>query len=120
MLSRFCFLDQLKKRYMKILIRYGVNIQIPIIRINNSHLWHKKYSLPSTKVLDFLACMLTSKVFGIGYAERLWGDVKTIKSVNRSALGSDISEKQSIIYTYACIEEASIVTTLSHTYSKYS
>ena len=32
-----------------------------------------------------------------------------------SALGSDISEKQSIVYTFSCIEEARIVRTLSHT-----
>ena len=43
------------------------------------------------------------------------GDVKTIKSGKRSALGSDISEKQSIVYTSACIEEASIGRSLSHT-----
>ena len=28
----------------------------------NSHLWHQKYSLPSTKVLGFVACMVTSKL----------------------------------------------------------
>ena len=44
----------------------------------NSHLWHQKYSLPFTKVLDFVACIVTSKVLGIGAAERSWGDVKTI------------------------------------------
>ena len=38
----------------------------------------------------------------------VWGDVKTIKSGNRSALGSDISEKQSIVYTSTCIEEERI------------
>ena len=45
------------------------------------------------------------KILGIGSAKRSWGDVKTIKSGNRSALGSDISEKQSIVYTSDCIEE---------------
>ena len=58
----------------------------------NSHLWHQKYSLPSTKVLGFVACRVTSKIIGIGSAERSWDDVKTIKSGKRSALGSDISE----------------------------
>ena len=48
-------------------------------------------------------CRLTSKNIGIGSAERSWGDVKTIKSGNRSALGSENSEKQSIVYTSACI-----------------
>ena len=45
----------------------------------NSNIWHQKYSLPSTKVLGFLACRLTSKILGIGSAERSRGDVKTIK-----------------------------------------
>ena len=74
----------------------------------NSHLWHQKYSPPFTKVLDFVACRVTSKVLGIGAAERSWGDVKTIKSGKRSAISSDVSEKQSIVYTSACIESAGI------------
>ena len=41
------------------------------------------------------------------------GDVKTIKSGKRSALCSDISERQSIVYTSACIEEARIGRSLS-------
>ena len=60
--------------------------------------------IPYTKVLGFVACSVTSKVLGMGYAECSWDDVKTIKSGNRSALGSDISEKQSIVYSSACIE----------------
>ena len=43
----------------------------------NSYLWNQKYSLPSTKVLGFVACRVTSKILGIGSAERSWGDVKT-------------------------------------------
>ena len=70
----------------------------------NSHIWHKKYSLPSTKVFGFLAFRVTSKIHGIGSAERSWGDVKIIKSGKRSDHGSEISEKQSIMYKYACIE----------------
>ena len=51
-------------------------------------------------------------------AEHSWGDVKTTKSGKRSALGSDIYEKQSVVYTSACVEEAIIGITLSDTYSK--
>ena len=57
----------------------------------NSHFWHQKYSLPFTKVLGFVACRVTSKVLGIGAAERSWGDVKTIKSGKRSSIRSDVS-----------------------------
>ena len=70
----------------------------------NSNIWHTKYSLPPTKVLGFLDFRVTSKIIGIGSADRSWGDVKKIKSGKISALGSDIYEKQSIVYTSACIE----------------
>ena len=83
--------------------------KIKDIRDGNSHLWHQKYSLPCTKVLGFVACRVTSKVIGIGAAERSWGDVKTIKSGKRSVISSDVSEKQSIVYTSTCIESARIL-----------
>ena len=38
----------------------------------------------------------------------LGGEVKTIKSGKRSAVSSDASEKQIIVYTSACIESARI------------
>ena len=63
-----------------------------------------KSSLTCTKVLGFVACTVTSKVLVIGSAERYWGDVKTIKSGKRSAIISDVSEIQSIVYKSACIE----------------
>ena len=71
-------------------------------------MWHQKYSLPFTKVLGFVACRVTSKFLGIGAADRSWGDVKTIKSGKRSAISSDVSEKQSIVYKSACIESTRI------------
>ena len=71
-------------------------------------MWHQKYSLPFTKVLGFFACRVISKVLGVGAAERSWGDVKTIKSGKISAISSDVSEKQSIVYTSACIKSAII------------
>ena len=74
----------------------------------NKNLWHQKHSLPFTKVLGFVACRVTSKVLGIGASERSWGDVKTIKSGKISDISSDVSEKQSIVYTSACIEYARI------------
>ena len=77
------------------------------IRDGHSRFWHQKYSLPFIKV-GFVACRVTSKVIGIGAAERSWDDVKTIKSGKISAIRSDVSEKQSIVYTSACIESARI------------
>ena len=51
----------------------------------------KKYSLPFTKVIGFVSSRVTSKVPGIGAAERSWGDIKTIISGKRSAINSDLS-----------------------------
>ena len=62
----------------------------------------------SPRFLGFFAFRVTSKVLGIGAAERSWGDVKTIKYGKRSAISSYVSEKQSIFNTSACIESAII------------
>ena len=59
------------------------------------------------------------KIIGIGSADRSWGDVKIIKSGKRSAIGSDISENQSIVYKSVCIEEEIIGRNISHIDSKY-
>ena len=64
-----------------------------------------KNTLPSTKVIGFVTCRVTSKILGIVSDERSWGDVLKIKSGKRSALGSDISEKKSIVYTSDFIEK---------------
>ena len=70
-----------------------INLYVRVkIAVMVTVIYGKKYSLPSTKVLGFVSCRVTSKIIGIGYSERSWGDVKTIKSGNRSALGSDIYE----------------------------
>ena len=57
--------------------------KIKDIKDGNSHLWHQKYSLPCTKVIDFIVCRVTSKVLVIGAVDSSWGDVKTIKSFPR-------------------------------------
>ena len=35
----------------------------------NSHIWHQKDSLPSIKMLCFVACRVTSKILGKGSTE---------------------------------------------------
>ena len=81
--------------------------KIKDIRDGNSHLWHKN-SLPCTKVLCFVACRVTSKVLGIGAADRSWQNLKTIKSGKIFTTRSDVSQKQSIVYTPDYIELAII------------
>ena len=71
-------------------------------------MWYQKYSLPFTKVLGFVACRVTSNVLVIYAAERSWGDVNTMRFGNISAIVSDVSEKQIIVYTSACIKPARI------------
>ena len=44
--------------------------------------------------------------------------LKQKKTGKISALGSDISQNQSIVYTYTCIEESRIGRTIPHTDSK--
>ena len=71
-----------------------------------SHLWHQKYSLPHTEVLGFVACRVTSKLCGIGAAERSWGGVKTIKDGHRSHIESESLEKRAILYVSGLMHEA--------------
>ena len=68
--------------------------------VSNSHIWHRNYSLKCKKVLEFVACRVTSNILGIGSAERSWGNINTIKYMKRSYISSDVSEKQRIVYTY--------------------
>ena len=104
-----------EKSYMKLSIRFGANIHNSIIRmilltVINLYITVEIFVMAifiygiRKKVLGFVAFRVTSKILGIGYVERSWVDVKTIKSVNTSALGSNISENQSIVYTSSCVE----------------
>ena len=70
----------------------------------NSHLWHQKFSLPCTRVHDFVLCRDTSKYPGIGAAEHSWGDVKIIKFGKIYAISRDLSWKHIIVYTFDYIE----------------
>ena len=78
--------------------------KIKDIRDGNSHLWNKKQAPHCTRVLGFVVCRVTSKVLGIGVAERYWGDINTIKYIRISATRSYVSEKHIIVYTFSCVE----------------
>jgi hypothetical protein len=60
--------------------------------------WHYKYSLTTTKVLGKLACLVLSKILGIGTAERNWKQVKAVKSGQRVNTGINKTKKQVLIY----------------------
>ena len=96
-------------------------------RFNRSHIWitatdpseqayhwHQKYSLHCTEVLGKLACLITSKILGIGTAERNWKQIKAVKSGQRMNTGMDKTKKQVMIYSQyqqmkaqACIQKLS-------------
>ncbi len=78
----------------------------PYVTKGQSWLWHEQYSLPYTKVLGFVACRVTSKVLGIGAAERSWGKLKDIKSGHRSHMGDESVEMRTILYTTARVNDA--------------
>ncbi len=66
-----------------------------------SHIWHEKYSLSYTQVLGYVPCHVTSKLCGIGPAERGWAAVKTVKIIKKSHFGGESTEKRSVIYITA-------------------
>jgi len=73
------------------------------------HIWHQQNSLPFTNVLGYVACRVTSKILGIGAAERSWGDVKCIKTGKRSSIRGGSLKKQSVIYGAASMEKSRIL-----------
>ena len=60
--------------------------------------WHYKYSHHQTKVLGKLACLVLSKILGIGTAERNWKQVKAVKSGQRVNTSIDKTKKQVLVY----------------------
>jgi hypothetical protein len=73
-----------------------------------SHLWHQAHTRPLYKELGSVACRVTSKLLGIGSAERAWGDVKHLKEGKRSHLCHRTTERSSIIFGTACLDAARI------------
>ena len=69
-----------------------------------SHVWHNQYSA-GTEVLGRVACVVTSKILGIGNAERQWGAVKKLKMC-RPNLQSDKLKKHSTLFAAACIRRS--------------
>ena len=78
----------------------------PDLHHGRSHLWHKKNSVPFTKVLGKFACRVCSKIVGMGSAERNWGAVKHLKTDKRSHLSSDAVQKQATIFGASCMLNA--------------
>jgi hypothetical protein len=58
----------------------------PDVSYGRSHIWHEKYSLPYTQVLGYVACRVTSKLCGIGPAERGWAADKNQSRTSKSLI----------------------------------
>ena len=69
---------------------------------------NKKYALPYTSVLGFVACRVTSKTLGIGPCEQNWAAVKNIKTGKRVHLDGDSLEKRAVLCASALIRYARI------------
>jgi len=79
-----------------------------VLQVGESYKWHKKYSLPFTKYFGKFACQVTSKILGIGSAERNWGEVKHLKTDKQSHLLAEHTKKQATIFGSDCAERAQI------------
>ena len=55
---------------------------------------------------------VTSKIIGIGSAERSWGGDNKMKSGKISAIGSGIYDNHNIVFKSSCVEEYCIGKTL--------
>jgi hypothetical protein len=73
-----------------------------------SYVFHERYSLKVSTVLGYVVCCVTSKVLGIGAAERSWGDIKQLETDKRSHLSVEAVEQHSIIFGAASTHKARI------------
>jgi hypothetical protein len=60
--------------------------------------WHYTWTLWRTKVLGKLACLVLSKILGIGTAKCNWKRVKKIKDGDCSNLGTKVTSKITNVY----------------------
>ncbi len=63
-----------------------------------SYCWHQNYSLLYTEVLGKLACLVRSKILGIGTAERNWKQVKAVKVGQWTNTSTTKAKHQLMIY----------------------
>ncbi len=60
--------------------------------------WHHTWMLSRTKVLGKLACLVLSKILGIGTAKCNWKQVKKINYRDRANLGNKLTAKITNVY----------------------
>jgi hypothetical protein len=60
--------------------------------------WHHTWTLSRTKVLGKLACLVLSKILGIGTAKHNWKQVKKIMDGDHANLGNEVTTKITNVY----------------------
>ena len=60
--------------------------------------WHLTWTVNRSTILGKLACLVLSKILGIGTAERNWKQVKKLKSGDRSNLSMAVTSKITNVY----------------------
>jgi hypothetical protein len=60
--------------------------------------WHYTWTLSRTMVLGKLACLVLSKILGIGTAKRNWKQVKKIKDGDHSNLETELTSMITKVY----------------------
>jgi len=96
-------IDKFKDEYSEFTIQQG--------RFGKDNIWlvaskqdtagfrrHVKYSIETTEVLGRLACLVLSKILGIGTAERNWKQVKKVKKGDHVKTGVEKTTKQVLIF----------------------
>ena len=63
-----------------------------------AHIWHIIYSVAYTEILELLGYIVTSKILGIGTAERNWKQTKAVKTGHRANLGAEKCKQQALIF----------------------
>ena len=63
---------------------YGEDRSVRSLFFSDS--FYPQYQENGPHILGYVACPVTSKILGIGAAERVWGDTKTIKASKRKHL----------------------------------
>lgn len=71
-----------------------------------AHVWHHRYSYPFTEFLGKLACIVLSKVTGIGEAERHWKANKRVRSGQRARMSAEKTKKQAAISAAHSMEKS--------------
>ena len=75
--------------------------------------------MQTTEVLGKFACRVTSKILGIGSAERSWGDVKHIKTDKRAGMSAKKIEKSATIFGASCSQKSAVQQYLKEKDSMY-